>query len=322
MPPDPTSKKINNSILKLYFGLRYIRRVEEEIARIYPTDKIKSPVHLSIGQEAVAVGVCTALRKTDVVSGTYRGHAAYLAKGGNLDGMMAELYGKIDGCARGKAGSMHLVDMKKNILGASAVVGTTIPVALGYALALKREAKGRIISIFFGDGATEEGVFSESLNFAALHQLPAFFVMENNSLAIHSPIEKRQATDRLCERVQTYGIPTYQVEDGDIFKIYEASKRAIKFLRKGQGPMFMECKTYRWLEHVGPEEDFEQGYRNRSEFLEWQKNDQLLRLEKLVGGKKRNLIDKDIESRIKAAIKFAEASEFPSGEELEKHVFA
>lgn len=148
---------------RLYLGLRRIRRVEEEIARLYPSDEIKSPVHLSIGQEAVAVGVCDVLRPDDVVAPTYRGHAAYLAKGGDLKAMMAELYGKESGCARGKGGSMHLIGMDRFILGASAVVGTTIPIALGFALALKREGEGRIAVAFFGDGATEEGVFYESL---------------------------------------------------------------------------------------------------------------------------------------------------------------
>src|SRR5439155_16472388 len=191
----------------LYRKLRLIRRAEEEIARIYPSDKIKSPVHLSIGQEAVSVGVCDVLRPDDVVSGTYRSHAGYMAKGGDLRALFAELYGKDTGCARGKGGSMHLVDINRYILGTSAVVGTTIPIAVGYALAVKREGHGRVVAAFFGDGATEEGVFYESLNFAALHRLPVLFVCENNVLAIHTPIEKRWATRQLCERVRTYGIP-------------------------------------------------------------------------------------------------------------------
>ncbi|MEJ0068237.1 MAG: thiamine pyrophosphate-dependent enzyme [Pseudomonadota bacterium] len=138
---------------RIYGALYLVRRTEEEVARIYPSDKIKSPVHLSIGQEAVAVGVCDALAAEDVVSGTYRGHATYLAKGGDLDSMMAELYGKAAGCAGGKGGSMHLIDMTHNVLGSSAVVGSTIPLAAGYALALKREGRGRVVAAFFGDGA-------------------------------------------------------------------------------------------------------------------------------------------------------------------------
>src|SRR6266566_499665 len=203
----------------LYRKLRLIRRAEEEIARIYPSDKIKTPVHLSIGQEAVAVGVCDVLRHDDVVSGTYRSHASYLAKGGDLRAFFAELYGKDSGCARGKGGSMHLVDMNHYILGTSAVVGTTVPIAVGYSLALKREGTGRVVVSFFGDGTAEEGVFYESLNFASLQRLPVLFVCENNGLAIHTPLDKRWATRQLCERVRTYGIPSRQVTDSDVLKI-------------------------------------------------------------------------------------------------------
>ena len=213
--------------------MQLIRRAEEEIARIYPPDKIKSPVHLSIGQEAAAVGVCDPLRDDDVVSGTYRSHAAYIAKGGDLPALFAELYGKDTGCARGKGGSMHIVGMDQHILGTSAVVGTTVPIALGYSLALQREGKGRVVVSFFGDGATEEGVFYESLNFAALHKLPVLFVCENNRYAIHTPTEKRWATTRLCERVSTYGIPTHQVLDSDVLALWKHASDAYAALRQG-----------------------------------------------------------------------------------------
>jgi TPP-dependent pyruvate/acetoin dehydrogenase alpha subunit len=237
---------------RIYRSLRLIRRAEEEIARAYPSDQIKSPVHLSIGQEAVSVGVCDVLRPDDVVSPTYRGHAAFLAKGGSLRGLMAELYGKVTGVTGGKGGSMHLIDMSHYVLGASAVVGTTIPVAVGYALALKRMKTDRVVVAFFGDGATEEGVFAESLNFASLHKLPVLFVCENNYYAIHTPITKRWATQQLCERVETYGIPAHQVDDGDVLKLRSLAADSIVHVRGGGGPVFIECRTYRWREHVGP----------------------------------------------------------------------
>ena len=161
---------------KLYRSLYRIRRVEEEIARIYPTDRIKSPVHLSIGQEAVSVGVCESLRADDIVYGTYRGHALYLAKGGSMRAMVAELYGKANGCARGKGGSMHLIAADKGVMGMSAVVGTTVANAVGHAYALRYRKSDAIVASFFGDGATEEGVFAESLNFAVLKKLPVLFV--------------------------------------------------------------------------------------------------------------------------------------------------
>jgi TPP-dependent pyruvate/acetoin dehydrogenase alpha subunit len=307
---------------RLYHGLRRIRRVEEEIARLYPSDKIKSPVHLSIGQEAVAVGVCDVLRPDDVVAPTYRGHAAYLAKGGDLDGMMAELYGKLGGCARGKGGSMHLIGMEQFILGASAVVGTTIPLALGYALALKREGKGRIAVAFFGDGATEEGVFYESLNFAALHRLPVLFVCENNFFAIHTPLEKRWATRRLAERVATYDIPTTRIEDGDVLKVRAWAAESAAALRAGEGPRFLECHAWRWREHVGPAEDYDAGYRSRAEFAPWQQNDPVERVGREIAPAARAAIDAAVEREVAAAVAFAEASPFPPVEELSAHVFA
>jgi TPP-dependent pyruvate/acetoin dehydrogenase alpha subunit len=308
-------------VRRLYRAMKRIRRVEEEIARLYPSDKIKSPVHLSIGQESVAVGICDPLSADDVVSGTYRGHAAYLAKGGSLPALLAELYGKEDGCAEGKGGSMHLVDMEHNILGTSAVVGSTIPVAVGYALAMKREGRARVVACFFGDGATEEGVFAESLNFAALKRLPVLFVCENNQYAIHTHTRQRWATDQLCARVATYGIPAEQVADGDVLAIRERAAKAYAMLREGKGPAFLECRTYRWREHVGPGEDYDAGYRRRAELEEWQRRDQIPRLAAMLAPAERGAVDTAIEAEIAAAVDFAEKSPFPSIEQLKTDVF-
>jgi pyruvate dehydrogenase E1 component alpha subunit len=279
-------------------------------------------VHLSIGQEAVAVGVCDPLRADDVVSGTYRSHAAYIAKGGNLRAMFAELYGKDTGCARGKGGSMHIVDMDRYILGTSAVVGTTVPIAVGYSLALKREAKERVVVAFFGDGAAEEGVLYESLNFAALHKLPVLFVCENNGYAIHMPIAKRWAAPRLVERVETYGIPTHQISDSNVLTIWEIAANAYTSIRGGSGPVFIECRTYRWKEHVGPGDDYDAGYRTRDELRPWLENDQV----PLIGAKLdpavRANIDAQIEAEISSAIEFAENSPFPDPRELFTDVYA
>ena len=214
---------------EFYRVLYKIRRVEEEIATIYPTDRIKSPIHLSIGQEAVAVGVCQALRPNDIVFGTYRGHALYLAKRGDLKKMMAELYGKVTGCSKGKGGSMHLVDVEHGFMGTSAVVGTTIPNAVGYAYAIKQQHRNSIVASFFGDGATEEGVFYESLNFASLKALPIIFICENNLYAIHTHQLQRQCNPNICDRVRSFGIPAECIGNNDIIKIYErVSVAAIK----------------------------------------------------------------------------------------------
>jgi len=306
----------------LYRNLKRIRRVEEEIGRIYPSDKIKSPVHLSIGQEAVSVGVCSALRPDDVIAPTYRGHAAYLAKGGDLERMLAELYGKDAGCARGKGGSMHLIDMAHYVLGASAIVGTTIPVALGYALALKKEGRGRVAVAFFGDGAVEEGVFYESLNFASLKRIPVLFVCENNFYAIHTPLRKRWATTLLCERVGTFGIPACQISNSDVLAIYRRTLELIGSIRTDSAPAFMECHTYRWREHVGPGEDFRAGYRTVSELQPWKDRDQVEIIGLQLAPEDRADIDSRIEAEIASAIAFAESCPFPEPEEHLPDVYA
>ncbi len=307
---------------RVYGSLRLIRRVEETVAEIYPSDKIKSPVHLSIGQEAVSVGVCDALAPDDAVAGSYRGHALYLAKGGDPAAMIAELFGKVTGCARGKGGSMHLIDMQRHMLGTSAVVGTVIPIAVGYALALAREGCGRMIACFLGDGATEEGCFYESLNFAALHKLPVLFVCENNGLAIHTPVEKRWASGDLCARVAGFGLATHRVPDGDVLAIRDAALGAVERVRDGQGPEFLECVTHRGREHVGPGEDYDAGYRSREAASTWIDNDQVDRLAALIDQDVRKTIDDAIETKIADAVGFAEASPFPDAEELTAHVFA
>ena len=204
MKNENTNTNGTELVNNLYKSLYRIRTIEEKIALIYPTDQIKSPVHLSIGQEAVTVGACAALLDTDIVFGTYRGHSLYLAKGGDLNGMMAELYGKSTGVAGGKGGSMHLVDINRGIMGMSAVVATTIPQAAGYAYAFKLRKQNNIVVSFFGDGATEEGVFHETLNFAALKKLPMIFVCENNQYAVLSHQSERQSNSNITQRASVY----------------------------------------------------------------------------------------------------------------------
>ena len=305
----------------LYRYLYLSRRVEEEIARVYPTDKIKSPVHLSIGQEAISVGVCQALRADDVVFGTYRGHAMYLAKGGNLKRMIAELYGKASGCTKGKGGSMHLIDVAKGVMGTSAIVGTTIPLAVGYAVGLRYKKAGSVVVSFFGDGAVDEGVFHESINFAALKSLPVLFVCENNLYAIHSHHLKRHRHNNIVERAKTYGLTAERIEDGDIFKIYDIAKKYVEKIRDGDGPVFLECFTCRWKEHVGPNNDFHLGYRNEGEVLLWKKKDQLERLRSFLDPLVLEKIEFEVEEEINDAFEFAERSPFPQQESLYQDVF-
>jgi pyruvate dehydrogenase E1 component alpha subunit len=312
---------------RLYKKMSLIRRFELRLAEIYHTDAIKSPVHLSVGQEAVAVAVCDPLENDDIISNTYRCHATYIAKGGDLNEMMAELYGKSGGCAGGKAGSMHLVDMKHGIMGASAVVGTTIPVATGYSFAMQQQAKEtgrqRVVVTMFGDGATEEGCFYESINFAALRNLPILYVCENNRLAIHTPLEKRWATEKLCDRVETFGIKTHKTSDRDVFALRDLVTQVVSDIRSGNsGPQFIECSTYRWLEHVGPRDDHSDNYRDLNEYRRWKESDQITRLAAMLDEKTRQRLDDEITEEIRASQEFAEQSPYPADEELYRNVYA
>ena len=323
MNKNKSSKSVEMSLNEILFiSLYRIRRLEEEIVRIYPTDKIKSPTHLSIGQEAVSVGVCEALDEQDAVFGTYRNHALYLAKGGDLNGMMAELYGKRTGTSKGKGGSMHLTDVSKGLICSSAVVATTIPTAIGYAYAFKYQGKNSIVASFFGDGATEEGVFYESLNFAALKKLPVIFICENNSYAIHTHQSSRQTKSNICERVASFDIPAIKIQGNDVLEIYDTVRKIREKMRKGESvPQFIECETYRWKEHVGPNEDYELGYRTKDELKTWMDKDQVDKIGMMLNQQKRKELEWTVEQEIQEAVDFAEKSDFPSLMELNTDVF-
>jgi len=311
-----------DEVQKLYRAVFRIRSIEEKIAAIYPTDKIKSPIHLSIGQEAVSVGVCSVLRTDDIVFGTYRGHALYLAKGGNLKRMIAELYGKITGCAHGKGGSMHLVDIDAGFMGTSAIVATTIPQAVGYALAVRQRDEDKVVVCFFGDGATDEGAFHESLNFAAIKKLPILFVCENNYYAIHSHVRKRSASTSMIKRAQAYGLDSDQVTDGDIFSIRLMAGQIVQSIRNNNcGAFFMECFTCREREHVGPGMDWNLGYRGKEELKFWRKHDAVSVLSAMLAEKMRIHIEQEVNREINEAFKFAEDSPFPDEKELLTDVF-
>lgn len=306
---------------RLFRALYRIRRLEEAVARVYATDKIKSPVHLSIGQEAVSVGVCDALRPQDVVFGTYRGHALYLAKGGDMQAMVAELYGKASGCTKGKGGSMHLIDTDAGVMGTSAVVGTTIANAAGYAYALKTRRSDAVVVSFFGDGATEEGVFSETLNFAALKRLPVLFVCENNGYAIHTHQSRRQAKPDIRARAEAHGIPADRLDGNDIYGIIRRTHEVLAEVRTGGGPWFFEVPTSRWREHVGPGNDFHLGYRNESDCKPWMDTDALWVVGERLQSAERKRIESEVDSEIAAAFEFAESSPFPDTAELMTDIF-
>jgi TPP-dependent pyruvate/acetoin dehydrogenase alpha subunit len=291
---------------RLFYQALRIRLVEERIIDLYPSDRIQSPVHLSIGQEGVAVGACEPLLPTDLLFCSYRGHAFYLAKGGDLKAMFAELCGKVDGVSQGKAGSMHLAAPEVGLMGASAVVASVIPHAVGAALAARNRATGQVIVCAFGDGAAEEGVYHESLNFAALMHLPVVFLCENNGLAVHADLAQRQAFTTL-DHARVYGLETAQVEDGrDFAAVADLMTCVVDATREDGKPRFLEVKTYRTREHVGPGEDFHEGYRTRDECDAWLAGDPL------VGdGESVARFTPFITREIDEAVAFAEASPVP-----------
>ena len=254
---------------KAYASLIKVRKTEEAIASEYKNQEMRCPVHLSIGQEAVAVGVSMCLENEDIVFSNHRCHSHYLAKGGNLDAMIAELYGKRTGCVKGLGGSMHLMDDTVGMLGASSIVGGSIPLAVGAGLTLKMQDKPNVAVAYFGDGAAEEGVFHESMNFAALKKLPVVFVCENNYTATSSPLSARRPLDNIYCHGEVFGIPGTAVDGNDVVAVYEATCQAVERIRKGEGPSLIEAKTFRMLKHVGPEKDLSSGVRTQEEWDRW-----------------------------------------------------
>jgi len=266
------------ALLRLHYDLLRVRIVEETLAELYKEQEMRTPAHFSVGQEAVAVGVCSALTHQDVIYSGHRCHAHYLAKGGNLAALIAELYGRETGCAQGRGGSVHLTDMSVGMVAASAILAQTVPVAVGSALAFTMDGSSRVAVCFFGDGAIDEGVFYDSLNWAAVRRLPVLFVCENNLYATHSPLSVRvpKGTE-IYQRARVYGIAAEKVDGNDVRVVYQSARRAVARCRRGQGPVFLECMTYRWLEHVGPLDDSDRGYRTRRELDHWKRKDPVRR---------------------------------------------
>ena len=311
-------KKVIKDIYKTLF---LIREAEITISRIYNTDKIKSPVHLSIGQEPIAVGICKNLKKKDFVSNTYRSHATFLAKGGSLKSFFAELFGKETGCAGGRGGSMHLVDIKNGVIGTSAVVGTTIPIAAGYSLKEKIKKNKNIVVCFFGDGATEEGCFYETLNFASLKSLPILFVCENNHLAIHTKLSQRWSKNNLVEKVKKFGIKAKKIKSNDVIKIYSETKKIIQKIRNEQKPYFIEIECLREFEHVGPKSDIDKEYRDKKFSEKFTKNIfQSTQFNQLNDNEKK-IIEKQVIKSIRDAINFSEKSKFPNKNKILENVY-
>jgi pyruvate dehydrogenase E1 component alpha subunit len=302
--------------------------VEEKIAELYPEKQMRCPVHLCIGQEAIAVGVCANLSKKDYVLSNHRSHGHFLAKGGSLKAMFAEIYGKVTGCAQGKGGSMHLIDLSVGFLGSAPIVASTIPVAVGSALGTKQKNKNNVTVVFFGDAAIEEGVFNESINFAVLKELPIIFVCENNLYGVYSPFSVRQPKNReIFLLAKAFGIESYHADGNDVTQVYNLTKQAVKKIRSGGGPVFFEFETYRWREHCGPNYDNNIGYRSEQEFFKWEKRCPIKRLQQhllnecFINEKGISKIFQKIKLEIEEAVDFAKTSSYPNEKAAGDHVY-
>jgi pyruvate dehydrogenase E1 component alpha subunit len=317
--PNPISPDLS---LKLLREMMRIRRTEETLADLYKQQEMRTPTHFSIGQEAVAVGVCAALERDDVVYSGHRCHAHYLAKGGDLLAMVAELYGRETGCARGRGGSVHLNDPSVGMVASSAILGQTMAVAVGSALAFKMDGAPRVAVTFFGDGAIEEGIFHESLNFAVVKQLPVLFVCENNGYSTHTPLPVRQPQAiEIHQRARSYGMSAKLVDGNDVFAVHQAAREAVAAAR-GNGPYFLECTTYRWREHVGPLWDYDWGYRTKEEVDGWiarcpiKRATERLIAEGVLSAADVKALEGELQAEVDRAVARAKAAPFPAVEDL------
>ncbi|MFC3227165.1 thiamine pyrophosphate-dependent dehydrogenase E1 component subunit alpha [Marinibaculum pumilum] len=311
-------------------GILRVRLIEQGIAEVYAKEQLmRCPTHFSIGQEAVAVGVCSQMTVDEKITSAHRSHAHYLAKGGDLKAMVAELYGKATGCANGKGGSMHLVDNNVGFIGAVPVVGATIPIGVGCAFASVLKKDPTLTVIFFGDGAAETGVFHESLAFAVLHKLPVVMVCENNLYSVLSALDVRQPPGRkLVDLAAAHGALALGGDGNDPDEVYRLTGQAFAHARSGKGPVFLEFATYRWLEHCGPLNDEHLGYRPEGELDDWKSRDPLAMYSKRL--MERGLADAaeiekrsaEIRDEVAAALDYGRESPFPARSELDTYLYA
>lgn len=313
---------------KLMYDMLYVRLVEEAIAERYAEQEMRCPVHLCIGQEAVAAGVSAHLGNADRVMSGHRSHGHYLAKGGNLGKMLAEIYGRASGCCGGRGGSMHLIDLDAGFWGATPIVASTIPIATGLAFAAQMRGDDCVTVIYFGEGATEEGTFHEAVHFAALKNLPILFVCENNLYSVYSPMSVRQPNREVFSLAKGHGIPSMQGDGNDVLEVYEMFGNAVQRTRAGHGPAFLEFKTYRWREHCGPNFDNDIGYRTEDEYLEWRKRCPIERFQARcladasISEQEFQSMQTRIQAEITAAFKFAQSSPWPDQATVRQGVFA
>lgn len=318
-------------LLNLFRMMVRIRTFEESLVESILSGEIHTPCHLCSGQEAVAAGLCATLQKTDYIFGHHRSHGHFLAKGGSMKALAAEVYCREAGCSRGRGGSMHLVDTDSGMLGSAPIVAGTIPLAVGAALASSIRKDTRVTVSFFGDGATSEGGLYECLNFASLKKLPIIFACENNLYATHLPIREYRVDLEIAKIAEPWGIPTHCVDGNDVLQVYDAGMQAVQACRSGCGPVFMEFRTYRLRGHVGPDDNiqgFHTDIRPAEEIALWRKKDPIMNLERyltqerLVEGHILEAIRKEAAQEVLKARAFARRSPYPNHKEMTRYVFA
>jgi TPP-dependent pyruvate/acetoin dehydrogenase alpha subunit len=323
-------KYSNEFLIDLLRTMMRIRLCEESFVTPILEGEIRTPCHLYSGEEAIAAGICACLKKEDYVFGNHRSHGHFLAKGGSINEMVAEIYCKETGCSRGRGGSMHLIDPEVGMMGAAPIVAGTISLAMGAALASTIRKDNRVTVSFFGDGATGEGVLYESLNFAALKKLPIIFACENNFYATHMPIRECRVDNHIYKVAEPFCIESRAVDGNDVLEVYEAAKQAVEKCRKGEGPIFLEFLTYRFRGHVGPDDNIQGTHtdiRPKKEVEEWLEKDPIKNLERYL--KDNDLLDEESLQQIKAEVEdeiaeahaFARNSANPDPRELARHVF-
>ena len=324
--------KYPKTLLKeLYHAMVVIRYCEESFIDPILNGDVHCPCHLYSGEEAIAVGFCASLTERDYVFGNHRSHGHYLAKGGGLKELVAEIYCRETGCSRGRGGSMHLIDVGKGMLGSAPIVAGTVSLALGAALASTIRKDDRVTVSFFGDGATGEGVVYESLNFAALKKLPMIFACENNLYATHMPIRECRVSGDIAKIAEPFGIETHVVDGNDVLNVHEVSQKAVERCRQGEGPVFLEFLTYRFRGHVGPDDNVQGQHtdiRPPAEVEAWRHRDPIPHLERtmlesgLFAEPDLQEIKKQIRKEVDEAHRYAKASPSPDEKELERYVFA
>jgi len=302
-----------------------IRRFEERCAQLYQAEKIRGFLHLYIGEEAVAVGVMEALRPDDAVVATYREHGHALARGMDPRSIMAEMYGKVEGCSRGRGGSMHLFDAATRFYGGNAIVGGGLPIAVGLALADRLEGRQRVTAVFFGEGAVAEGEFHEAMNLAALWHLPVLFCCENNLYAMGTALARSESQTRVTLKAASYEMPAWEVDGMDVLAVEQAARTAAEAVRSGGGPHFLEFRTYRFRAHSMFDPEL---YRSKDEVEKWKERDPIALLEErltadgILNDEKRIAMEAEVAEEVEGAVAFAEAGTWEPVEELTRFVYS